>query len=286
MFSTITISDILNQPDKQVDFNVDKFEDMAEPENIEYPHKHNFYEILWVTKGKSKHTIDYKDYEILPDTLFFISPGQLHLFEEWDNIKGYCIIFTEQFFLQIFQNKNILFELSYLDNLHDTPFLQLKKADKIIIQPIIDLLYQECKSGEQSSETIQALLLVFLRRIQKLFAVKNAAVNSKHKIVIFKQFKKLVEINFYRNLSMAEYASQLNISPHHLNTLVKAVSGKTTTKIIKERIILEAQQLLNFSELTVSQIADRLEFDDNSYFARYFKKQIGLSPQDFRKNLS
>lgn len=284
MFKTISIADLINQSEKQVDFLVDRFEDMVEPENIEFPHKHNFYSIMWITNGKSKQHIDFKNYTIFENTLFFISPGQLHLFEEWEDIEGFVIAFTESFFLQIFQNKNILFELSYLDNLYENPFLQLKNEDIKALQPIVDLLFQESKNSEQNPDTIQALLLVLLRCIQKLFSAKNEQNNHKHQIVIFKQFKNLVELNFNKNLSVSDYASQLNISAHLLNTFIKATSGKTTTEIIKERIILEAQQLLHFSELTVSQIADQLGFDDSSYFARYFKKEVGLSPLDFRKN--
>ncbi len=286
MLKTISIADLLNQPNKQVDFLVDRFEDMVEPENVAFPHKHNFYEILWVTNGKSKQSIDYKNYTITDNTLFFISPGQLHLFEEWENVAGYVILFTEPFFLQIFQNKNILFELSYLDNLHKNPFLQLKQTDTKTLQPIVDLLYQECNSVEQSTESIQALILVLLRRIQKLFSQQNHQNSNNHQLVVFKQFKKLVETNFAKNISISQYASLLNISTHQLNTVVKATSGQTTSDLIKARIILEAQQLLNFSELSVSQIADQLGFEDSSYFARYFKNQIGVSPQEFKKNHS
>jgi len=282
MFKTISIADLINQPKKQVDFLVDRFEEMVEPDNIEFPHKHNFYELLWITKGKSKQNIDFKNYSISENTLFFISPGQLHLFEEWNDIEGYVILFTETFFLQIFQNKNILFELSYLDNLYENPFLKLTKEDAIIIQPIIVLIYEESNSSEKSTETIQALLLVLLRRIQKLFSQKSHQNNNNQQIVIFKQFKKMVELYFAKNISVSNYASQLNVSTNQLNTFVKAISGKTTTEIIQERIILEAQQLLQFSEFTVSQIADKLGFEDSSYFARYFKKKNGLSPIDFR----
>ncbi|TSD63835.1 hypothetical protein FFF34_014800 [Inquilinus sp. KBS0705] len=117
MIKAISIGDLLNEPTKSIAFNVDRFEKMVTPENVEFPHKHDFYEILWITKGNSKQTIDYKEYKIDPYSLFFISPGQLHLFEEWEGVEGYCIMFTESFFLQLFQNKDILFELSYLDNL-------------------------------------------------------------------------------------------------------------------------------------------------------------------------
>jgi AraC family transcriptional activator of pobA len=284
MCKTITISDLINQFNEKVEFLVDRFEDMEEPPNIEFPHKHNFYEILWITKGKSIQKIDFKDYAISENTLFFISPGQIHLFEEWNNIEGLVILFNEEFFLQIFQDKNILFELSYLDNLYENPFLELKEVDKKAIEPIADLLYQECKNEHRAIESIQALLFVFLKRIQKLFTAQNHQMTNKYQIATFKLFKKMVDQNFPKNLSISQYASLVNVSTHQLNSIVKAISGKTTSGIIKERVILESKQLLNFSELTISQIAGQLGFEDSSYFARFFKRQIGFSPQDYRKN--
>jgi len=278
MIQNIAISDLLNQPEKNTLFWVDRFEDMPEPNNLVFPHKHNFYEILWITKGNSKQTIDYKNYEITADSLFFISPGQLHLFEEWQDIEGYCILFTEDYFLQLFQNKNILFELSYLDNLYSNPFLKLDEVAKIKLKPIIDLLFQE-----KSNETILALLFVLLKQIQNLFSDKIINQNSKHQIVIFKQFKSLVEQNFNKNFALTDYANQLNITAHRLNSIIKTVCNKTASDIIKERILLEAKQLLQFSAYTISEITLKLGFEDSSYFARYFKKNTSTSPLEFRK---
>ena len=278
MIQNIAISDLLNQPEKNTLFWVDRFEDMPEPNNLVFPHKHNFYEILWITKGNSKQTIDYKNYEITADSLFFISPGQLHLFEEWQDIEGYCILFTEDYFLQLFQNKNILFELSYLDNLSSNPFLKLDEVAKIKLKPIIDLLFQE-----KSNETILALLFVLLKQIQNLFSDKIINQNSKHQIVIFKQFKSLVEQNFNKNFALTDYANQLNITAHRLNSIIKTVCNKTASDIIKERILLEAKQLLQFSAYTISEITLKLGFEDSSYFARYFKKNTSTSPLEFRK---
>ncbi len=280
MIKTISIPDLLNQTLENIEFDVDRFEEMEEPENIEFPHKHNFYEILWITNGKSKHTIDYKTYEIEADMLFFISPGQLHLFEEWKDIEGFCIVFTEEFFLQIFQNKNMLFELSYLDNLYENPFIKIRGEDKSKLKAVVDLLI-----NENEKETIQALLFVLLKQIQSQFSEKGNS-NSKQQIVIFKQFKNLVYENFTKNWALTQYANQLNITLHHLNSIVKSVCNKTTSEIINERIILEAKQLLQFSDDNISEISYKLGFEDSSYFARYFKKHTTYSPLDFRKLVS
>lgn len=278
MFHTISISHLINQPSKYVPVWVDRFEDMEEPQNLLFPHKHSFYEILWITKGKSNHTIDYKNYELEKNTLFFISPGQLHLFEDWQDIEGYCILFTEGFFSQIFQNKNILFELSYLDNLYSNPFLKIGDEEKSKLQPIVDLLLKE-----KSEESVQALLFVLLKQIQSLYLSNRANKNSKNQIIIFKKFKNLVEQNFNKYLSLTEYANQLNISPNTLNSVVKSICNKTASHIIDERIVLEAKQLLQFSDDNISQITDKLGFEDSSYFARYFKKHTSTSPLEFRK---
>lgn len=286
MVQTIAISDLLNQPDATIDFLVDRFEHMVEPRNIRFPHKHTFYEILWITKGRSQQNIDFKDYSIAENTLFFISPGQLHLFENWESIEGFAILFTEDFFLRIFQNKHILFELSYLDNLHDNPFLPLKPEDAALIQPLIDLLLTEHQRAESDPESLSAILFVLLKKIQQLFATQHHHKNDKHQMVVFKQFKYALESHFTQNLTAHQYADLLHISAHQLNTLVKKVSGKTTSDLIKERMIVEAKQLLQFTDKTVSQIADQLGFEDSSYFARYFKKQVGMAPVDFRKKHS
>ncbi|MCY0969389.1 helix-turn-helix domain-containing protein [Chryseobacterium wangxinyae] len=279
MFPTISIADLINQPLNRVDFLIDAFQEMVEPENMVFPHRHNFYEIFWITKGNSRQTIDYKNYEIAEDSLFFISPGQLHMFEDWQGIEGYCILFTEAFFLQLFQNKNILFELSYLDNLYSKPFLKLNENAKKQLKPLVDLLFLE-----KYPENIQALLFVFLRKIQNLFSENETEVKSKNHLVIFKQFKNLIEENFNKNLSLSQYADQLHITRHQLNRIIKSFCNKTAGDLIKERIVLEAKQKLHFSEFTVSQIADQLGFEDSSYFARYFKKEVGISPIEFRKN--
>ena len=282
MIPSISIENLLNENDTKKSFLIDSFDNMPEPENMVYPHKHNFYEILWILEGESKQTIDYKDYKISSNTLFFISPGQLHLFEKWDNIKAYCILFNEDFFLQNFSNKNILFELSYLDNLYENPYLELNDTDKKNIEPIVNLLLQENQEEKINEDSIQALLLVLLRRIQKIASSHTKVKNNNTHLVILKQFKKLIEENYHKKLSIEAYASMLSITAYQLNKITKEICNKTASSIINEQIILEAQSMLNFSELNISQIADKLGFEDSSYFARFFKKYTNKTPLEFK----
>lgn len=115
LFPFYTIGHFINEPTNRTEFEIMRFDEMDEPE-VDDIHKHTFYEILWTEKGISKQTIDYKEYEVLPNSLFFISPNQVHQFEEWKPLKGGTILFTEDFFLLNQNHKDKLFELSFLDN--------------------------------------------------------------------------------------------------------------------------------------------------------------------------
>jgi len=83
--------------------------------------------------------------------------------------------------------------------------------------------------------------------------------------------------------SAATYAEMLHITPRHLNRLVSESIGKTTTRLIGERVVLEAKRILFYSDDTIARISEELGFNDPAYFSRLFKKYTGLSPYEFAK---
>ena len=88
--------------------------------------------------------------------------------------------------------------------------------------------------------------------------------------------------NFHELKTPQQYALKLNISASYLNTICKEIYDTSVSDIIKERVILEAKRLLVHTDLSVSEISYKLGFSDNSYFGRYFKKSMGISPEKFR----
>lgn len=98
IFPFYTIGHFINQPTNPTEFEILQFDEMEEP-NVDDFHKHSFYEILWTEKGKSRQIIDYNEYEVKPNSLFFISPNQVHHFEEWKPLTGGTILFSEDFYL-------------------------------------------------------------------------------------------------------------------------------------------------------------------------------------------
>ncbi|MVM36809.1 helix-turn-helix domain-containing protein [Spirosoma sp. HMF3257] len=262
-----------------------RFEHMEEPD-VEDLHRHTFYEIIWVDAGQSRQAIDYRDYQLSPESLFFISPGQLHYFEEWEPLCGGSILFSEDFFLLNQQNKDKLFELSFLDNFYANPLLQPSQPDFRDIRHTIELIDLERRRPDYSQAVTQSLLHVLVAQIQRCVDTQQETKASRRSIILYKQLKNLIDQHYTDNQAASFYASALNVTPHHLNLICRQVTGQTASDVIRSRSLLEAKRLLTFSDLTVSEVALQLNFLDPSYFARVFRSQMGVSPAVFKQAMS
>ncbi len=285
LFPFYSIGHFIGEPNNPTSFEITLFEEMEELD-IEDPHKHTFYEILWFDKGTSVQTIDYQEYKIEPKTLFFISPNQLHHFEEWQPLKGGSIFFTEHFFLLNQLDQEKLFEVTFLDNFYEQPFLKPDEATYGEIRQTIDLIIVEKRRDDCSINIIQSLLNILLAQIQRAIDKNRKESVSKNHVVTYKKLKNLIDKHFKEPLKASKYADKLNLTQHHLNLIARQVTGKTTTELIRSRSILEAKRLLTFSDYSVSEIAVELGYFDLSYFAKVFKSETNVSPLEFRKTMS
>lgn len=283
MIPTYNITDFPSDQSIGNQFMLENFEKLNRPKNLQWPHKHSFYEIQWLTQGTATNVIDYHQINIEPNTLFFISPGQLHLMSKTEGIKGYSITFTEEFLLMHTPNKNALYELSFLDNSYSNPFLKLNIATILEIEPLLKLLINEVSRINKSESIIGHLLYALLNCIQRIVTteeIKNQDINA---VVKFKQFKRLVEENFKTQNVLSFYADKLNLSTHRINEICKKITGFPAGEVIRDRILLETKRLLLHSDLNIGEISDELGFKDFSYFSRQFKKSEGISPAEYRK---
>ncbi len=97
-----------------------------------------------------------------------------------------------------------------------------------------------------------------------------------------RQFMRLVEQHYLDTTSVADYAAMLHVTTNHLIKTVRVCLGQPAGQIIRERLLVEAKRLLRYSDLPVAEIAARLNFEDPSYFSRYFKEKTGSTPSEFR----
>ena len=259
--------------------------------NLEHsskPHSHSFYQLIWFKSKKGKHFVDFKSFDIKKDRLFFIAKDQVHYFEKRKDYQGLLLHFNESFLLQ--SERDIDFFINYnLFNHLDTPYFQVPKyllsEMNVFIQQIRNEIENTDLFGHKSilTNTLKSLLVSIEREKRKVLLEDKPSYAMSMKLL---KFRKLLEANYAKNWSVTMYAEELNISTKTLSNLMKSKLGKTTSAIITNRIILEAKRQLCHSNSFVNEIGYGLGFQDPSYFVKYFKKHVKLTPSDFRDSVS
>ena len=254
---------------------------------VKYPHRHDFFEVLYLKKGSGFHVIDGNNYEIKPPCVFFMSRGQAHKLELSQDIEGYLFIFTADFYLLNRADQNRLIEFPFFYTIHqDNPPLQLENESDIRFledlfrKGIAEISNQKGYSVEMLRSILDLILTTCASRYQ---APENLMNKGKGQILV-KRFFHLLEENHHQNLSLNEYARMIGVTPNHLTQTIKLFTGKTSSEIIKDKQLLEIKRLLVHTSLSVSEIAAQLNFDDQSYFTKFFKRETGLTPFQFRSD--
>ena len=142
----------------------------------------------------------------------------------------------------------------------------------------------EFNSDEEDKEKVMLsylkILITHINRLKKINVTKAAAVDLNFSI--FQKYKVEVEHNFKTEHSVQAFARKLLTQSRTLNSLSKKYTGRTAGDIIADRIVLEAKRELYYNTKSIKEIGYELGFDDPAYFTRFFKRQIGVSPQEYK----
>ena len=251
-------------------------------------HTHSFYQIIWFKNKTGKHYIDFEEFDINKDRLFFIAKNQVHYFEKRDDYEGYLLHFNESFILSNEADINFFLTYSIFNNKKE-PFFDIPEEMQHLLSPFISQMTSELENkGEFGNKRIlsnllKSLLLIIEREKRKSISTISSTVMTNSNYL---NFRNLLENNFTENWSVANYADKLAVSTKTLNALIKKESGNTVSQTIANRVILEAKRKLTHTNAYINDIALDLGFQDPYYFIRYFKKHVHLSPTQFRKSIS
>lgn len=236
------------------------------------PHKHDgYYEIILLFQGAGFHTINDEVYEVTPPVFHMLKPGQVHCWDFSQIPKGYVIMFRENLF-QTFRGVR--------EKLYELP-AEIKLAQPQAYMDLFEQCYLEYQQVPQCLATLEAYLNLIIIKLDALSREQLLPNSPAHQTLY--AFKKLVDQSFLDYKSVHQYADLLKLSTAKLNEVCKSSLGKSAQSIIKERIVLEAKNLLYHTDKTVAETAFDLQFSDASNFVKFFKAQTGFTPQQYRK---
>ena len=245
--------------------------------------KRKWHTLFYVTGGNAVLQIDFDEHIALKNKVFLIEKYKIVNWEKQNKIAGVMVQFTDSFYNLIYTgNPEIRSDQTLLGDF--PPFIRIEREEETEWNNLTDLILKEYILMKENSKEIICLFLKILVMLYRRKAfLKGRFVIGDRKKQLLNEFRKLVNSRFTDLKTPKEYAARLNISSNYLNAVCMEVLSKTTSEVVQERIILEAKRLLAHTGLNVSEISYKLGFKDNSYFGRYFKKAVGLSPDRYRR---
>jgi AraC family transcriptional regulator, transcriptional activator of pobA len=285
---------LINICSLQKDENKDKDDLIIEPfaaylkrhPNLMVPHRHNFYHLVLFTSGKGFHKIDFEKFALKQGQIYFMIPGQVHSWQFEKNVDGFVLNFSETFMNSFLRNDHYLEQFPFLEGLAANSVIDLDKATaKNAVALFQKILQEDLQKKAQFRDQQRLDLLSLFILVNRNLNIKQTGPAAKNNDLAIRNFRKLVEQHYTTLKLPKDYAALLYITPNHLNALCNDILGKSAGEIIRDRILLEAKRLLINADLSISEIAWQLNFADNSYFSKFFKKQAGTTPEAFRKSI-
>ena len=244
--------------------------------------------IYFCRKGWAHATINLKDYEIVENTQVVLLPGTII------RINGCSSDFTASFFgfpKEMFMEACMRFEPIFFRFIKEQPCYVLPQENTGAINGLIratTAIYNDRENrfrNQIAKNHLQSFMLDIYDKCYRYFG-KHKIEGGTRQDEIFKSFVSLVHEHCASQREVSFYADKLCISTKYLTGICKAVTGDSAKKIIDDFAILEVKVLLQSTELTVQEIADRLVFPDQSYLGRYFKRHEGMSLKEYQSKYS
>lgn len=245
--------------------------------------------MLLVLEGSTQVRLDFVPYTITPGMFLTIMPT--HIFqvsEASNNFKGRLIILDKNFLQGINTEKRSPAMTNYM-LLRKNPCTQFQPDEARHIDKSIAVLRDKIRMRNHSfhKEVLQNAFVGFMLEIANLMIGKSEQIvrpTLTRKEELFNSFLQLLIKQVKQEHNVSYYANELFITPQYLSLILKELSGKSANKWIDEALLVEAKILLKSPQMTVQQVADELNFSDQSTFGKFFKKQMGVSPMEYRKS--
>lgn len=213
---------------------------------------------------------------IRPPQLCVVAPGQVHYWTEPEGLTGQVVLFNEDFLLGHPQ------DLAALRTLAARPVLPLGDRARAVGALLADMEHEYEVRPAGYPGVLRASLHILIVRALRARAPGETGAAPGRRTELASAFTRLIADPGGVQLSVASCAQELGVSTGHLQTLVKQATGRTPGRLIRQQQTLEAKRLLAGTSLTIRQVSREAGFGDPAYFCRFFRRETGMTPGQFR----
>lgn len=261
---------------------------------IEYPCRFHGYMAFFCIKGEFEVEINLKKFTIRKDSMFIYTPGNIVRVTNIDPREKESVHFVVVAISEgLMSSTRFDFSKLYNESLRllESPCVVINENERELLRKYFDLIQEVSKMRMPNMrESVTALISSIFYLMGALWtdrltaAKKNGGeeVSTRSKIVL-EDFLLLVRDYHTKERSLSFYADKLYLTPKYLSKLIKSVSGKSAHEWIDSFVILEAKNLLKYSDMSIKSIVYELNFPNQTTFYRFFKTKTGMTPSEYRK---
>lgn len=248
--------------------------------------QHPYYYIL-IVEEEARFSVEFTTYGCEGNSFIFLSPYQYFQLTESEQTRFKALVFHADFYCIEYHKKEVACNGVLFNTIYYQPFVVVSEQLFQEINAIVDRM-QNFKNVQDAYDV--SILKSYL---QLILALSSKEKQLQMKVSVadglplenITGFQELLEIYFKENKDVTFYAERLGLATNSFSKKIKKHFGKSPSKLIQERVVLEAKKLLHLTHKPVKEVAGDLNFEDEFYFSRYFKKEVGISPKQFRENV-
>ncbi|MBR5594788.1 MAG: helix-turn-helix domain-containing protein [Alistipes sp.] len=238
--------------------------------------------------GTAKIKINGKFHELRPNTLFIFNENTvIEQVKASIRSSGYMITYSRQYLNSIHVDTQDL--ISIYHGFLDDPCVQVDPEEAAYIHDISKLMrsvlcdYAPTPNREKIISSLFAAMFHYVMGILQKHSLPagNESVSNRTD-ELFNKFLDLLREYCSTERSVEFYASKMGITPKYLSLILKKKSGRNASKLIDEAVVYEAKRLLKYSGMSINEIALKLNFASQSFFGKYFKQRVGVSPSRYK----
>lgn len=248
--------------------------------SIREPHRRDFEEVIVVTQGNPYFLLDATRIHLSPAIAVYVALGKMHEFIPDTETRGYAVRYSNEFMPQ----SNFHFYANSFDCVRYSLNSGSCARD---IESLCEIMLHEYLKPEIGYKVIKHLLSAFLLKLEtegNNHYGQNADTKSAD-LLLFSTFLGILNENFREQKGVDFYASRMNRTARSLNNVTHAVFNKSVTEIIETRRLVEARQLLIYTNKSISEIGFELGYHEKSHFTRVFRQKTGLTPSGYRTKM-